>query len=137
MHDNDSESNFSPGPAHLNGSAALAFSRDRKSFANGDLTRTENQGRLLLATLSTLQGKKLGAGDVVRLTALLGKHVRLDGVNVRDLFDLARLAMTLDPAKIRNVVIPVANAGGTDLAPTAAAQSLFADFRDDAVLQSH
>ena len=57
MDDDFSGAHFSPGPTHLNGDAALAFSRDRHSFANGDLTRSNNQGLLILAALSTLRAK--------------------------------------------------------------------------------
>ena len=39
----------------ITGGAALAFSRDRHSFANGDLTRSNNQGLLILSALATLQ----------------------------------------------------------------------------------
>src|SRR5262249_51547777 len=120
MRDSDSESDFRAGPQHMNGFQALAFSRDRKSFGTGDLVRTSNQGLMLLAILTTLEQKHLNLTDTLHLVAVLGRHVRLDGVRMSDIFHLARYALTLDPTKIRNVVIPVANSGGTNLVPTAA-----------------
>ena len=42
---------FTVGTNHLNGDAALAFSRERHSFASGDMTRNENQQAVLEAIL--------------------------------------------------------------------------------------
>ncbi len=119
MQDPDSGADFNAGPQHMNGDQALAFSRDRKSFATGDIQRTQNQGLLILATLATFRTKKPGAADTLKLVALLAQHVQLDGIGMADLFHLGRLALGIDPASIKNVTIPVANAGGTNLAPTA------------------
>jgi LCP family protein required for cell wall assembly len=137
MIDSDSEADFRAGPQHMDGFHALAFTRDRKSFASGDITRTANQGLMLLSVLSSLEKKQPSAGDTVHMLAVFGHHVRLDGVHISDLFHLARYALTLDPARIRNEVIPVANAGGTNLAPTGDARALFQDFADDAILENH
>ncbi|MEX2099911.1 MAG: LCP family protein [Acidimicrobiia bacterium] len=137
MNDEFSGADFAAGPAHLNGEQALAFSRDRHSFANGDLTRTNNQGLVIISALATLRAKNPSAGATVHLVALVGRHVKLDGVGISDLFHMGLLALTIDPANIKNVTLPVANAGGSNLAPTAAARDLLADFADDAVLQTH
>jgi len=137
MDDDFSGAHFSPGPTHLNGEQALAFSRDRHSFANGDLSRSNNQGLLILAALSTLRAKNPSAGDAVRLVALVGRHVKLDGVGISDLFHMGQLGLALDPTNIKNVTLPVGAAGGSNLAPTADAKSLLADFVDDGVLESH
>jgi LCP family protein required for cell wall assembly len=137
MADDFSGAYFNPGPAHLNGGQALAFARDRHSFANGDLTRTNNQGLLILSALATLEAKHPSAGDTVRLIATLGQHVKLDGIGISDLFHMGQLALTMDPAAVKNVTLPVANASGSNLAPTGDARSLLADFADDGVLQTH
>jgi LCP family protein required for cell wall assembly len=137
MNDDFSGAHFNPGPTHLNGEQALEFSRDRHSFANGDITRTNNQGLLILATLATLRAKNPTAGDTVRLVAQLGRHVKLDGVGMSDLFYMGQLALTMDPAAIKNVTLPVVAASGSNLAPAAVARDLLADFADDAVLQRH
>ncbi len=138
MHDEFSGTDFDPGPRHLNGGEALAFSRDRHSFNNGDLSRTSNQGLLILSALQTIQAKRPSAGETVRLVATLGRHTKLDGVSVSDLFHLGQYALTLDAANIKNVVLPVGNSGsGSNLAKTADAGPLLADFVDDGVLQTH
>ena len=138
MHDEFSGTDFEPGPTHLDGGQALAFSRDRHSFNNGDLSRTSNQGLLILSALQTIQAKSPSAGATVRLVATLGRHTKLDGVSVSDLFHLGQYALTLDAANIKNVVLPVGNSGsGSNLAKTADAAPLLADFVDDGVLQTH
>lgn len=137
MHDSFSGSDFDPGPTHLNGEQALAFSRDRHSFANGDYSRTQNQGLLIIAALQTLRSQSPGAGDTVRLVATVGRHTKLDGVGIAQLFRLGRYALSIDPANVANVLLPVASSGsGSNLVKTAAAAPLLADFVDDGVLQN-
>jgi len=137
MDDDFSGAHFPAGPAHLNGEQALQFSRDRHSFSNGDLSRTNNQGLLIAAALQTLQKKNPSAGDTVRLVATLGRHTKLDGVGLTDLFHMGSLALTFDPNNVKNVVLPVGSGSGSNLVKTGAAAGLLADFADDAVLQSH
>ena len=138
MSDSFSGAEFGVGPNHLTGDQALAFSRDRHSFNNGDLTRTSNQGLLIISALQTLERRNLSAGDTVRLVATLGRHTKLDAVSIGELFQLGQYALTLDPANIKNVVLPVGSGGGsTNLVKTEAAAPLLSDFVDDGVLQSH
>ena len=71
-----------------------------------------------------------------KLLALLGRHAQLDGIGIKDLYRLGRIAFSLDPGQIKNLGIPYGG-GSNCLAPTAAAAGLFGDFRDDGVVQSH
>ena len=135
MNDSFSGAEFSAGPNHLTGDQALAFSRDRHSFSSGDVARTENQGLLIISALQTLRNRNLSAGDTVRLVANLGRHVKLDAVGIGELFRLGQYSLTLDPASIRNVVLPVGGGSGSNLVKTEAAASLLADFVDDGALQ--
>ena len=91
MDDDFSGAHFPAGPAHLNGEQALQFSRDRHSFSNGDISRTSNQGLLIVSALQTIQAKHPSAGDTVRLLATLGRHTKLDGVGINDLFHMGSL----------------------------------------------
>ena len=116
---------------------ALQFSRDRHSFSNGDLSRTSNQGLLIVSTLQTIQAKHPSAGDTVRLLATLGRHTKLDGVGINDLFHMGSLSLTFDPANVKNVVLPVGAGSGSNLVKSGDADGLLADFADDGVLQSH
>ena len=137
MHDENSGADFDPGPQKLNGPGALAFSRDRHSFAEGDIKRTENQGYLIITALQNLQQRAVGAGGVLNLIGNVGRHVQMENVSFQDLYRLGRLVLTIDPANIKNVVIPTGGGSGTNLTPGAGIDSLFADFRDDGILQSH
>jgi len=137
MADENSGAFFTAGPQHLNGDQALALSRNRYSLPRGDLDRTVNQGLVLLSALRTLQTRHPSAGDTVRLVATAGRHVKLDGLGVRDLLAFGQLALSVDANNVKNVLLPVASAGNGNLSKTADAASLLADMADDGVLQSH
>ncbi len=138
MHDFDSGTDFDPGTYRMSGESLLAYSRDRKSYpAEGDRQRTVNQGKAIVAALATLRAKNPGAAGTAKLVATLARHVKTDGMDLAQLYDLGRLALTLDPARVKNVLLPTGAGGGTNLALAAGAQDLFADFRDDAILQNH
>jgi LCP family protein required for cell wall assembly len=135
MDDKNSGAFFEPGPNHLDGFHALALSRNRYDFPNGDIQRTENQGMLILAGLRKLQAEASSAAGEFRVAALLARHTQVDGMGLTDVYRLGRVAHRLDPNAVRNVTLPVG--GGGCLSVSAAAAPLLADFRDDATLQSH
>ncbi|HEX4775268.1 MAG TPA: LCP family protein [Acidimicrobiia bacterium] len=137
MHDSFSGANFQPGVVHMNGQQALAFCRDRHDFPIGDLQRSENQGTFMLAALAQLHARNPDATGTIGLLALLGRHVQLDGIGLSDLYHVARLGLSFDPSQVRNVRIPVTSGSGTRLSLDAGAQSLFQDFADDGVLETH
>ena len=137
MHDSYSGANFNPGVQHMNGQQALAFSRDRHSFPNSDLTRTVDQGTLIINALQKFEAQHTGATGTLEALAILGRHTQLDGMGVSDLYKMSRLALDINPANVRNVMLPVGPGHGSNLSVGAAAGSLLADFRDDAILQSH
>jgi LCP family protein required for cell wall assembly len=135
MHDTNSGAFFHPGMNHMNGDAALRFSRDRHDFPTSDLVRTSNQGGLILDAMRQLQKQSQNAAGEFKLLALLGRHAQLDGIGVSDLYKLGRVAFSLNANEVKNVVIPVTN--GSCLGLSGAASGLFADFRDDGILQAH
>lgn len=139
MNDHDSGTEFAPGRYHMGGESLLAYSRDRKSYpAEGDRQRTVNQGKAIIAALTSLRAQNPGAAGTAKLIATLARHTKTDGMDLRQLYDLGRLALTIDPARLKNVLLPTGASGnGTNLAVAAGAQDLFADFRDDAILQNH
>ncbi|MGQ0824852.1 MAG: LCP family protein [Actinomycetota bacterium] len=135
MDDKDSGAVFSVGPHRMTGFQALAFSRDRHDFPRGDISRSDNQGLMILAGLRQLQTEAKGAAGEFTLLALLGRHAQLDGMGLTDVYRLGRIAHALDPAVVRSVTIPVG--GGGCLGLTGDAGGLFADFADDGTLQTH
>jgi hypothetical protein len=98
------------------------------------------QGHLILAALADLRGRGTGAADTLRYLSVLLRHTRVEGLGVRDVYHLGRLALSLDPGRVRSYTMP-ASIGTYGLASVVWARpeaaGLFADFRDDALLQSH
>ncbi len=134
MHDTYSGAYFDPGVHHMSGLDALAFSRDRHDFPQSDIIRTHNQGLLLLDAMRQLRAQMQDAPGEFKLLALLGRHAQLDGIGIKDLYRLGRLAFSLNPDQIQNITIPVTNGGCLGLGGNAGA--LFADFRDDGVVEA-
>ena len=134
MHDSYSGAYFSPGNTHMSGTQALAFSRDRHDFPTSDIVRTHNQGILILEAMRQLRATMQNAPGEFKLLALLGRHAQLDGIGMKDLYHLSRTAFSLNPDQIQNITIPYV--GGQCLGLGAGAQQLFADFRDDAVVEA-
>jgi LCP family protein required for cell wall assembly len=135
MHDSFSGAYFSPGVHHMSGTQALSFSRDRHDFPQSDIIRTNNQGRLILDALRQVKTKMQNAPGEFKMLALLGRHAQLDGLGIKDLFRLGRVAFTLDPNIVENITLPVTNGGCLGL--SGSASGLFADLRDDGILESH
>jgi polyisoprenyl-teichoic acid--peptidoglycan teichoic acid transferase len=129
-----------PGPIVLNGDAALSISRSRKPFASGDFQRTANQAMLLMAALAKLRAEGTSPQDTLRYLAVLMRHVKVQGADTAQLVRLGRLALSIDPANVRSVVLPgrpVMIGGASMVEATAAAYPLLADAADDAILQNH
>ena len=135
MHDHYSGAYFQPGPQHIDALGALAFSRDRHDFPSSDLIRTGNQGLLIMAAIAQLQKQAQSAGGQFHLITTLYQHAQLANLGVTDLFRLGRVMYQIPTSGIRNVTLPTA--GGSCLSLAGSAAGLFADFRDDAVLESN
>ena len=128
------------GPHRRSGASALAISRARKTVAGGDFGRTANQGRVLLGALRQIAAEDPGPARTIQLVAILMKHLRTtSGTDAAELYKLGRLALSLDPDKVVSVTMPgttgVAGGGASVVFATPAAERLFADFRDDAVVE--
>ncbi len=138
LDDKDSGAFFQPGVQHLTGDQLLRFARDRKDYpTEGDVARTGNQALEIISALATLRTQNPGAAGTAHLVAILARHIRMQNVNLAELFRLGRLALSIDPANVKNVTIPVGGGTGTNLSVGAGAASLFEDFRDDGVLETH
>jgi LCP family protein required for cell wall assembly len=140
MYDPFSGADFQPGMNHMTGGAALSFARDRHDFFNGDLSRTVNQGWLMIAALAKARESATTPYDTVKLVATLARNVQYDGVSLPDLYRLSRLCLAIDPSTVRNVGMPATtgSAGAASVVfATAAADDLWNDLRDDAILQRH
>lgn len=137
MDDRNSGAHFRPGRTHLNGREALAFSRDRHDAPGGDLGRSLNQGRVLLATLQRLRAAF--AADPARLLPWIvgaSRFIRSD-LSLTQTTELLLAASTFEPGRIRNTVVygSGATANGQSIVRLgAAAYAVFRDVRHDGVL---
>lgn len=139
MNDHFSDAHFPKGVVHMDGRSALAFSRNRHLGA-GDITRTEDQAIMMISVLAKLRATSPSAVETVKDLAVLGRHTELHDVGIVDLYRLSRLALSIDPARVRNMTMPATTGmtgGASVVFATPAAASVFADFRDDAVMQTH
>lgn len=136
MRDRMSGTRFEPGWHRFDGAEALAFTRDRTSVANGDFSRSENHGTLLLAALGKLRAEVSDNSGLFHWTGILSRNCRLD-VAPDDLRRLAALARRLAPERISNVVVPgrIGYAGRASVVFLGQdAPRLFADLRDDGLV---
>jgi LCP family protein required for cell wall assembly len=138
MSDASSGAVFEAGPQELDGKQALAFARNRKSTPNGDFSRSENQGLLMLGALEEL--RKDARRDPFSLFTWIvaGMEQIQTDLSAVDLFGLALAALTVAPNRVVNRVTP----GGIGTAGTASivtlgseADAVFADIADDGLLE--
>jgi LCP family protein required for cell wall assembly len=136
MNDHFSGAYFQPGWYDMNGGQALAYSRDRHDFSNGDFTRSLDQGNVFLSALAKLRAEVGDDDGLQRWIGVLLRHADFDSPP-QQLLPLAALARRIDPAKITNVVAPgrSGTVGAADVVfLTDAAKQLFVDLRPDAAI---
>jgi polyisoprenyl-teichoic acid--peptidoglycan teichoic acid transferase len=137
MRDGYSGAHFRPGPRQMDGDDALAFARNRHDVPRGDFGRSLNQGRLLVAALRELRTDAArDPATLLRWTAAAAPHLRTD-LSIDQMLDLLLTALRIDPARVRNEVVPggggfvgeqsVVRLGGS-------ARAKFRDLRRDGVL---
>ena len=104
MSDVTSGATFQKGWFAMNGDAALAFTRNRKTVANGDFSRSANQGKFLLYSMAKLREE---ISDVPGLVTWIQSFKRNAVTNLKpsELLILAQIARSIDPANIQNVVL--------------------------------
>ncbi|MGH2691549.1 MAG: LCP family protein [Actinomycetota bacterium] len=138
MSDASSGATFEPGVQRLDGSQALAFSRNRHDVPNGDFSRTENQGTLILSALSQLRQEV--RRDPARLFTWLIAGVRYiqTELTLTDLYELALATLAIDPKKVVNRALPggIGSAGEASIVTLGSeADAVFADLADDGLLE--
>jgi LCP family protein required for cell wall assembly len=108
MHDSFSHANFSKGVHHLGGSGALAFARDRHDVPGGDLSRSRDQGILLVSALTKLRKDFThDPGELFHWIAVGWRHVKTN-LSVATLLQLGLTATQISPGNVNNLVVPAA-----------------------------
>lgn len=116
---------------------ALAYMRTRKSFTGGDVTRSTNHGRFLLAMLRKLRAETAqNPAALLRWVATTQRYARYD-VSADEMFRLGVVATKLKANDVTNVTVPV-SVGFVGAASvvfiSSNAQSIYARFRQNAEL---
>lgn len=99
MADPFSGSGFAPGPIRLDGPASLAFLRDRKSFPDGDFSRTRNHGRFMRAAHAQIRRESADLGSLTHLLGAFARNVETD-IPPEQLLPLALLATQIRPEHV-------------------------------------
>lgn len=138
MSDSSSGAVFAAGPATLDGKQALAFARNRKDTPNGDFSRSENQGRLIVAALEQLR-KEVRRDPLSLLRWLVAgmTHIQMD-LSAGEVFQLTLSALTIEPNRVTNRVTPggISTVGGASVVTLGSdAEAMFADMREDGLLE--
>jgi LCP family protein required for cell wall assembly len=126
-----------PNTKSLNGVDSLAFVRTRKSLAGGDVARTSNQGRFLLALLRKLRTDiRRSPGRMFDWMTATRKWTRLD-IPPHELFQLGVLTSQVGSQDVGNVTVPVrvGSAGAASVVfIQPGAQSIYDRFKKNASL---
>ena len=136
MHDTYSGAYFQPGRAAPQQHAALAFSRDRHDFPQSDIIRTNNQGLLIMAAIAQLQTQAQTRGrSVPPHHAAVPARAAHQPRRQRPLPPRSRHVP--HSQRLRSATRRSRSRAATASRSASDAPGMFADFRDDAVLESH
>jgi LCP family protein required for cell wall assembly len=137
MHDSYSGSDFEPGVQTLDGKQVLAFARDRHSLSGGDFARSENGGRVLLASLTAF--RKAFQADQSSLFTWIASGMR--NVETTVPFDqVVQLAYTcshINPKGVTNIALPGTTGTEGTLSVvhlSSEKDTIFADVKADGIL---
>lgn len=129
---------FRPGRIHLDGYAAMAFSRIRKTLPGGDFDRSANQQRTLRGIQAKVRARADEPGFLERgvLTVMAKMHTN---VAPGELFRLAEAVAQVEPSRITTCVVQggIGNVGGASVVIPSISQArrLGNDARDDATIK--
>ena len=122
------------GDQTLSPQRTLEYSRTRKGIPGGDLTRSANQGLVMLAVLRLLQMNDVA--DAPEIVSVLLDHT-WTSLTPTDLVQLAATIHTLDADEIDNVVVPgtLGQAGAASVVRlTPEADEMLSDLADNGLL---
>ncbi|MEA3509951.1 MAG: LCP family protein [Actinomycetota bacterium] len=125
---------FGAGSQRLSPQRTLEYARTRKGVPGGDLTRSANQGVVMLAVLRVLQMNDIT--DAPEIVSVLLDHT-WSSLTPTDLIQLAATVHVLDADEIENIVLPgtLGRAGAASVVRlTPEADEMLADLGDDGLL---
>jgi polyisoprenyl-teichoic acid--peptidoglycan teichoic acid transferase len=95
---------FKKGRIHLNGYAAMAFSRSRHQLIRGDFDRSANQQRVLRGIQARIRERSVVPGFIERGVLSVMAHMHTD-LSPAELFRLAQASAQVVPSKITSCVV--------------------------------
>ncbi|MPZ70482.1 MAG: hypothetical protein GEU71_13290 [Actinobacteria bacterium] len=102
-----SGANLDRGRQRLGARNSLAFVRTRHSFPNGDIDRSTNQGKFLIAMLHKLRSSvHRDPAELMRWISTTRENARFD-LSLGELFRLSLLTTQVKPGNVGNVTVPV------------------------------
>lgn len=102
-----SGANLKAGRQPLGAVKALAFVRTRKVFSGGDVARTTNQAKFMLALLRKFRGEVTDKPpSLLKWLAITREHARLNA-SPEELYRLGVLASQVKPRDVGSVTVPV------------------------------
>jgi polyisoprenyl-teichoic acid--peptidoglycan teichoic acid transferase len=105
LNDKASGAQFKEGWFQMNGAAALAYSRARKTLPNGDFDRSANQTKVLVGSLHRLREST----DNIRALlnwVYVGRRNTVTNIKPGDWMYYAQVSRFIDPAALQTRVIP-------------------------------
>ncbi len=137
INDSHTQLNVGKGKIDMSGKMALDFVRSRYGVPNGDFSRSENQGILLLALLSELHRSFAKNPSVVLDWIGAGLRNTSNDIPLDQLLSMSFAASQIPLKNVNNTVVPgtIGTAGAqsiVNLAPTA--NKVFADFAKDGLI---
>ena len=139
MDDNSSRSHLRKGVQQLNGAEALGVARNRHDAPQGDFTRSENQGALMVAGLT--KARALAGKDPSKTLDFLRSvfHNVKTNIPLVEAFKLGLVALSIAPKDVTNVT-PSADTGNTAAGSSVILDErsyrVYRDIADDGVLGS-
>ncbi len=136
MFDAASGANFTAGVHSFMGREALAFARDRHDVPGGDIGRSENHGRLLIAALAKLSKKVKANPATLLLWMSAGWRSVSTDISPRELLELAMTVVQFKKKAVNNLVVPssTGSAGAASVVfISSSASAIYADMRQDGV----
>jgi LCP family protein required for cell wall assembly len=136
LHDYDSGASIPAGCHNLDGAQALAFVRDRHSFADEDLQRIEDQRAFLTALLNKATGPGVYLNPFVALPFGSAAASSISVDQGTQLYDLIKVALALrnpqtGTVPVANANYETANAGDAVLWNRSEALQLFNDLKNN------
>jgi LCP family protein required for cell wall assembly len=126
------------GPQLLDGDLALAFARNRKGVPNGDFSRSENQGLMILAALREFrEDARTDAMSLFTWIVAGLRNIQSD-LSAGEIFRLAMACLSVEPGNVVNRVVPgeiaISPEGASIVTLGEEANAVFADIAKDGLL---